>query len=167
MKSFEITDIPVRWYTFKRRTSRKPSASTLDLPEEHGGQPSTSEPNSTEDAVATESVGGVDIGDAEEDDEQELTEEVMPPPPALKALYSPWAQDKFLLAMGGWAKGAIFECSWEVMLMLRVNERKSYDFSVPRSAPLTRNSKVKNDDTLLENRAPYALTSGNIVIPQT
>lgn len=105
LQSFEIPDIPVRWYTFKKRPLQSPSALDLELPEESGGDPS---------ADAAEEGGGGDKEDGDEESNEEIKEEILPQPPALKAVYARGGGENFLLAMGGWARGAIFECSWEV-----------------------------------------------------
>lgn len=108
-QSFEIPDIPVRWYTFKRRPVPTPNAPTLDASEEAAGDPSSAK--NGDEAQATE---GGDAESSDEGGEEEMPEEVLPPPPALKALYAQGVGNKFFLALGGWARGAIFECSWEV-----------------------------------------------------
>lgn len=102
LQSFEIPDIPVRWYTFKRRPLQSPSTD-LELSEEAGG-----------DKAADDAEDGGDKEGVEEEHDEDVTEEVLPPPPALKAAYARGGGEKFLLAMGGWARGAIFECAWEV-----------------------------------------------------
>lgn len=103
MQSFEIPDIPVRWYTFKKRPVQSPSALDLELPEEAGGDPP---PDGAE--------GGGDNDEGDDEDVEDAPEEVLPRPSALNAVYARGAGEHFLLAMGGWARGAIFECSWEV-----------------------------------------------------
>lgn len=87
---------------------QSPSAVDLELPEEAVGEPA---PDGAE--------GGGEID--EEDDEalEGLPEEVLPRPSALKAVYARGGGQNFLLAMGGWARGAIFECSWEVRIVAR------------------------------------------------
>lgn len=109
LQSFEIPDIPVRWYTFKRRPPPSPSALDLELPEEAGGETPTD--------TAEEGSGG-DREDGDEESSEEIAEEVLPQPPALKAIYARGGGENFLLAMGGWARGAIFECSWEVRFIV-------------------------------------------------
>ena len=106
-QSFEILDLPVRWYTFKRRPVQAPSAQDLELPEEAGGGESS-------EGAAEAAGGGGDNDNGDEEDNEETEEEVLPPPPALRAVYARGGGENFLLAMGGWARGAIFECSWEV-----------------------------------------------------
>ncbi|CAM9115751.1 unnamed protein product [Ectocarpus fasciculatus] len=101
-QSFEIPDIPVRWYTFKRRPVQSPSALELELPEEAGGEPA---------ADALE--GSVENEDGDEEGDEDASNQALPIPPALKAVYARGGGENFLLAMGGWARGAIFECSWE------------------------------------------------------
>lgn len=108
MQSFEIPDIPVRWYTFKRRPAQPPSAPDLELPEEAGGEPLTDG-----------AEGGGDNDEGEDEAVEDEPEKVLPQPSALKAIYARGAGGKFLLAMGGWARGAIFECSWEVRIVGR------------------------------------------------
>lgn len=95
--------MPMRWYTFKKR----PVQSPVELPEEAGGEPSAQD----EDQQAAEAEGSEPDEGGEDDD---VPEEVLPPPPALKAVYVPGDGRRFLLALGTWARGAIFECSWEV-----------------------------------------------------
>lgn len=85
-----------------------PSALDLELPEEAGGEPPSD---------AAEEEDGGDKEDGDEETDEEISEQVLPPPPALKAVYARGSGEKFLLAMGGWARGAIFECSWEVRAM--------------------------------------------------
>lgn len=108
-QSFEIPDLPVRWYTFKKRPAPARGTPALELPEEAEGDPST---------VNGDTRGGeaVDAESDDEDVEDDLPEEVLPPPPALKGLYAPGVEGNFLLAMGGWARGAIFECSLQVVI---------------------------------------------------
>lgn len=107
LQSFEILDIPVRWYTFKRRPVPSPSALDPELLEEAGGEPPP------EDAEG----GGGGNEEAHEEAVEDVPEEVLPRPSALKAVYARGAGENFLLAMGGWARGAIFECAWEVRVM--------------------------------------------------
>lgn len=111
LQSFEIPHIPVQRYTFKRRPAQTTSTPTLELPEEAGEESPApdGDPNGAE-------VGDTENGD--EDGEEDIQEEALPPPPALKALHAPGTGDHFLLAMGGWARGAIFECSWQVRKLL-------------------------------------------------
>ncbi|CAM9328137.1 unnamed protein product, partial [Hapterophycus canaliculatus] len=101
-QSFEIPDIPVRWYTFKRRPLQSPSSLDLELSEEAGGEQTADDAEN----------GGEDEGGGEELVE-DMAEEVLPSPPALQAVYSRGEGGGFLLAMGGWARGAIFECAFE------------------------------------------------------
>lgn len=105
-QSFEIPDIPVRWYTFKERPVKSPSALDLELPEEAGGDP---RPDDAE--------GGGDKDEGDDEAVEDVPEEVLPRPSALKAVYARGGGENFLLAMGGWARGAIFECSWEVIIV--------------------------------------------------
>lgn len=92
----------MKWYTLQRRPGGSTSDPNPDPPDEEqaggdGGAPDGAEPE-----------------EAEEEREKEK-EEILPPPPALKALYSQRGEgETFFLAMGGWARGAIFECSWKV-----------------------------------------------------
>lgn len=98
----------MRWYTFKRiPVQQPPTTLTIEVSEETGVEP----PEAVGDANDAE---GSDAEDGGDDEDEELPEENLPPPPALKALYSRGDGKKFLLAMGGWARGALFECSWEV-----------------------------------------------------
>ena len=106
-QSFEIPDIPMRWYTFKRRPTHSAGTPAPDLPEEAGAEPSAAD----EDLQAAEEDGAEQNEGGEEED---VPEEVVPPPPALKAVYAPGEGGRFLLALGTWARGAIFECSWQV-----------------------------------------------------
>lgn len=89
----------MEWYTFKRRL---------------GGSTSDQSPNEER----TDGDSGVPDRAEPEEAEEELEEEkqeILPPPPALKALYSQQGNgETFFLAMGGWARGAVFECSWKV-----------------------------------------------------
>lgn len=103
LQSFEIPDIPVRWYTFKRRPVQSPSALELELPEEAGGE-----------TAADALEGSVENEDGDEEGNEDASNQTLPTPPALKAVYARGGGENFLLAMGGWARGAIFECSWEV-----------------------------------------------------
>lgn len=57
--------------------------------------------------------GGEEDSDTGENDEAQV-EAQQGPPPALSVVYSRGDRDKFLLTMGGWARGVIFECSWQV-----------------------------------------------------
>lgn len=83
------------------------SALNLELPEEAGGE---SPPDGAE--------GGGDNDEGDDDAMEDEPEEVLPRPSALKAVYARGGGEHFLLAMGGWARGAIFECSWEVRVWL-------------------------------------------------
>lgn len=99
LKTFEIPDIPVKWYTFKRRLG----VSTSDQP-----------PNEERTDGDRGGPDGAEPEEAEEEREEEK-EEILSPPPALEALYSQRGEgETFFLAMGGWARGAVFECSWKV-----------------------------------------------------
>lgn len=109
LQSFEIPNIPVRWYTFKKRPVLSPSALDLELPEEVGG----------EQPPADGAEGGGENDEGDDEDVEDVPEEVLPRPSALKAVYARGGGDNFLLAMGGWARGAIFECSWEVRVVAR------------------------------------------------
>lgn len=113
VQSFEIRDIPIRWYTFKKRPVQSSSALDLELPEEAGGEPSK---NAVEGGGDDEGGGGDDEG-GDDESVEDVPEEVLPQPSALKAIYARGAGENFLLAMGGWARGAIFECSWEVRMI--------------------------------------------------
>ena len=93
----------MKWYTFKRRLALASSDASLDSPVE--GERGDGDEGAPD---------GTDPEENEEEEDHEMPEN-LPTPPALKALYTPWGDGKnFLLAMGGWARGAIFECSWEV-----------------------------------------------------
>lgn len=107
LQSFEISDIPIRWYTFKRRPVQSAGTPDLELPKDAGGEPS----------AADEELQAAEADEAEENEEsgdEDVPEEVVPPPPALKVVYAPGKGERFLLALGTWARGAIFECSWQV-----------------------------------------------------
>lgn len=84
------------------------STTAVELPEEAGGEPSATDG----DLQAAEEDGAEENEMGEE--EQDVPEEIVPPPPALKAVYAPGEGGRFLLALGTWARGAIFECSWKV-----------------------------------------------------
>eukprot|EP00752_Nemacystus_decipiens_P009571 g8551.t1 len=74
-QSFEIPDIPVRWYTFKKRPVQPPSAPDLELPEEAGGE--SQPPDGAE--------GGGDSVEGDDEDVEDVPEEILPQPSALKA----------------------------------------------------------------------------------
>ncbi|CAM9684699.1 unnamed protein product [Scytosiphon promiscuus] len=101
-QSFEIPDIPVRWYTFKRRPLQPTSILDVEMLGGAGGE-----------QAADDEEAGVDEEGGEEEVVEEMAEELRPPPPALKAAYAQGGGERFLLAMGGWARGAVFECAWE------------------------------------------------------
>lgn len=86
---------------------QSPSALELELPEESGGEPA---------ADALE--GSVENEDKDEEEDEDASNQTLPTPPALKAVYARGGGENFLLAMGGWARGAIFECSWQVRLVV-------------------------------------------------
>lgn len=140
LKTFEITDIPSRWYTFKcRPAAQNAGASALELPNDAAGDPS----QTAEDAPVTMARAGAvgvsgdaesgDEGSEEDDNGDGQTKEVsFPRPPALRVLYAGDGDEgeRFLLAMGGWARGAIFECSWQVRLKNSVLSQRRSSFLV-------------------------------------
>ncbi|CAM9470484.1 unnamed protein product [Choristocarpus tenellus] len=107
--SFEIQNLPIRWYTFKKRPPLHESG--VDVEGDNGG------------GEREEGEQELGKGEAEEErtDEEEEEEEGedLPTLDALKGIYVRGKKDCFLLAMGGWARGVIFECSWEEEYPLR------------------------------------------------
>lgn len=87
---------------------QSPSALDLALPDKAGGE---TPPDAAE--------GGGDDDEGDDEAVEDVPEEVLPRPSALKAVYARGGGENFLLAMGGWARGAIFECSWKVRIVAR------------------------------------------------